>query len=78
MKPANDEMVQGFMDGYNLDNPEPSDNRSNSYRHGFKAGRNDVLPEKQKPFYGMSTDEILQLADEAMELDEALKIMRFV
>jgi hypothetical protein len=40
-KPANDEMVEGYRDGFNLDIPEPSDNRSFSYHHGFKNGRAD-------------------------------------
>jgi hypothetical protein len=38
-KPANEEMVQGYMDGYDLNAPEPSANRSYSYRHGFAVGR---------------------------------------
>ncbi len=38
---ANAEMVDGFMDGYDLSLPEPSDNRSASYRHGFANGRAD-------------------------------------
>jgi hypothetical protein len=36
-----DEMVDGYRDGRNLDNPEPSANRSESYRHGFLNGRDD-------------------------------------
>jgi hypothetical protein len=36
---ANAEMIEGFMDGYDLSNPEPSGNRSRSYRHGFRSGR---------------------------------------
>lgn len=39
---ANDEMVEGYMDGFDLSNPEPSDNRSLSYRHGFANGRDDI------------------------------------
>ena len=38
---SEDEMVQGYLDGLDLDNPEPSDNRSSSYRHGFSNGRDD-------------------------------------
>jgi hypothetical protein len=38
MAKANDEMVQGFLDGYDLTAPEPSANRSASYRHGFENG----------------------------------------
>jgi hypothetical protein len=36
-----DEMIEGYRDGFNLDSPEPSQNRSNSYRHGFANGRDD-------------------------------------
>ena len=69
-RPANEEMVQGFMDGYDPNNPEPSDNRSHSYRHGFKAGRNDILPDGEKPFCGMHADSIREIAEEAMARDD--------
>jgi 3-oxoacyl-(acyl-carrier-protein) synthase len=36
MAKANDEMVQGFLDGYDLTAPEPSANRSASYRQALK------------------------------------------
>jgi hypothetical protein len=36
-----DEMVEGYRDGRNPDNPEPSQNRSNSYKHGIANGRDD-------------------------------------
>ena len=35
-----DEMVQGYRDGYAGD-PEPGDNRSLSYWHGWRNGRTD-------------------------------------
>lgn len=38
---ANDEMLEGYRDGFNPDSPEPSANRSESYRHGFACGRAD-------------------------------------
>lgn len=38
-RPANDEMVQGYFDGLDLTSPQPSANRSRSYRHGFANGR---------------------------------------
>jgi hypothetical protein len=37
-----DEMVEGYLDGRKADNPEPSSNRSLSYRHGFANGRDDL------------------------------------
>lgn len=40
---ADQEMVEGYIDGFNLNNPEPSSNRSASYRHGFQNGRDDHL-----------------------------------
>jgi hypothetical protein len=61
---ANAEMIEGFVDGYDLSNPEPSDNRSRSYRHGFRSGRADKgLPRKE------SFDEVRAMAEEAMKLD---------
>lgn len=42
-RPANDEMVEGYRDGSDLNNPEPSTNRSHSYRHGFMVGRQEKL-----------------------------------
>lgn len=35
------EMTEGYIDGFRPDNPEPSSNRSSSYRHGFANGRDD-------------------------------------
>jgi hypothetical protein len=65
-RPANADMIEGFRDGYDVTAPEPSGNRSNSYRHGFMVARIDkgVLP-----FWG-SADHLRRLADEAMEADE--------
>ena len=66
-KQANDEMLQGFLDGYDLNAPEPSANRSASYRHGFMVGRIDKTPE----IWGKrSADELRRMADEAMKADE--------
>jgi hypothetical protein len=36
-----DEMIEGYRDGRDPDSPEPSANRSASYRHGFSNGRDD-------------------------------------
>lgn len=38
----NDDMMQGYIDGRDPDAPEPSANRSASYRHGFANGRDDL------------------------------------
>ena len=70
-KQANDEMLQGFLDGYDLNAPEPSANRSASYRHGFMVGRIDKTPE----IWGKrSADELRRMADEAMKADEQLTV----
>jgi hypothetical protein len=41
MVEANADMIEGFRDGYDLNAPDPSANRSASYRHGFANGRDD-------------------------------------
>lgn len=66
-KPANDEMARGYMDGRDLDSPEPSDNRSHSYRHGFMVGRG----EKTGTLSG-DAQALIALADAAMERDDQI------
>lgn len=34
--------VAGYLDGRDLDSPEPTENRSWSYRHSFAVGRREV------------------------------------
>lgn len=46
---AEEERYQGFMDGSRPDCPEPSANRSASYRHGFACARADRA---NKPAFG--------------------------
>ncbi len=53
-RPANEEMVQGYLDGWDLDNPEPSDNRSWSYRHGFANARDDRRGKPRASFQEIS------------------------
>lgn len=69
-RPTNEEMVQGFMDGYDLDAPEPSENRSRSYRHGFANGRADKTGKSRGP----PVAELERLADEAMDADSDMRI----
>jgi hypothetical protein len=64
MAKANDEMVQGFLDGYDLTAPEPSANRSASYRHGFENGRDD---RRGKP--RDSAENLIRQAELAMLFD---------
>lgn len=66
-KPANAEMTQGYMDGRDLDNPEPSGNRSHSYRHGFMVGRSEKLGKIGSP------DALSRAADAAMARDAELR-----
>ena len=65
---ANAEMIDGFRDGYDLSAPEPSANRSASYRHGFMCGRNDKHPGPLRA--GYSYDELVRMANEAMDADQ--------
>ena len=64
---ANDEMVLGYREGFNLDNPEPSENRSASYRHGFANGRADKTGKSR----GLSFEALSRQADLAMLSDAA-------
>ena len=65
MPEANADIIEGFLDGYDLTAPEPSANRSASYRHGFMCGRID---KGLVPWQG-GADHLRQLADEAMDAD---------
>jgi len=64
-RPANADMVEGFRDGYDLTAPEPSANRSASYRHGFMAGRID-----RGQIASPGHDALTRMADEAMNADD--------
>ena len=66
-RPANPDMVQGYIDGMDLDAPEPSENRSASYRHGFANGRDD---RSGKP--RASYADLVAAADAAMAKDESM------
>lgn len=65
-RPANDEMVSGYLDGFDASSPEPSENRAHSYRHGFANGRDDRA---RKP--RALAAELRRLADIAEAEDEA-------
>lgn len=66
-RPANAEMIEGFRDGYDLSSPEPSANRSASYRHGFANGRDDVLHKRPRD----TCENLIAQAQAAMDADEA-------
>lgn len=61
-RPANDEMVEGYLDGFNLTTPEPSGNRSRSYCHGFLCGRLDRTPADWGKY---TADQLRGMADAA-------------
>ena len=65
MSRAEDEMVEGYRDGRNRDNPEPSGNRSRAYRHGFQSGRDDLARKPSAPYEARrkQADEILAAAE---------------
>lgn len=64
-RPANQDMVQGYMDGLDLDSPEPSANRSASYRHGFANGRDDRAKKPRASYRAL-----IEAAEAAMSEDE--------
>jgi hypothetical protein len=39
---ASDDFAEGYRDGRDPDCPEPSENRSHSYRHSFAVGRAEL------------------------------------
>lgn len=59
-----EEMVEGYLDGHNPNNPEPSANRSRSYRHGSQSGRDDLAKRPSAPAAMRR-----QQAEEALALD---------
>lgn len=46
---AEQEMIDGYRDGLDLDSPPPSSNRTASYRHGFANGRDDRASNPRAP-----------------------------
>jgi hypothetical protein len=64
-RPANDEMVQGYLDGLDLTSPPPSMNRSASYQHGWMNGRDDRAKKPRD-----SAGNLRRIADAAMAEDD--------
>jgi len=62
---AVEDMIAGYRDGYDRDAPEPSANRSASYRHGFANGRDDINGVPRAPAVTLR-----QLAEEALQSDQ--------
>lgn len=63
-KRFHEDMVEGYLDGLKPDNPEPSANRSHSYRHGFANGRDDMTHSPRLP-----AQVLRLLADQAIRDD---------
>ena len=66
-RPANDEMVEGYMDGFGDDRtelPGSFSNRSWSYRHGWLNGRDDRMNSPRA-----CAADLRALAPAAMRLD---------
>lgn len=59
------EMAEGYLDGLDRTNPEPSGNRSASYRHGFANARADLTNRPRATY-----TRLLELAEEARAHDE--------
>lgn len=59
-----DEMLEGYLDGFRADSPEPSGNRSKSYCHGFRNGRDDLARNPRT-----TADYLRQQAEEAIKMD---------
>ena len=64
-RPANDDMIEGYLDGRDPDSPEPSANRSASYRHGHAVGRSEINRARIGSFAT-----VVAAADRAMAEDE--------
>jgi len=61
---SEDEMLEGYLDAHDPNAPEPSENRSASYRHGFRNGRDDLARRPRA-----KAADLRREADEAMEAD---------
>lgn len=42
MDKVNDEFINGYMDGLDLNNPQPSNNRHPAYVHSFNVARAEL------------------------------------
>jgi hypothetical protein len=60
---ADDEMVEGYRDGRDANNPEPNANRSKAYRHGFQSGRDDLARKPSAPYQQRRDDAERIIAD---------------
>lgn len=67
---AEDDRVEGYRDGLDLSSPEPSANRSASYRHGFAVGRADKA---KRPAFGSADNARAQAARAEREDNDTMK-----
>lgn len=57
-----DGFMAGYLDGGDLNNPEPNANRSHAYRHSFAVRRREVL--KQSPIPAAQAREMAREAEQ--------------
>lgn len=60
------EMFDGYIDGLDPNSPDPSDNRSHSYKHGFANGRDDMAGKGPRAIAA----KLRVLAKEAIRMDK--------
>lgn len=63
---TDEEVYQGYLDGCDANSPQPSGNRSASYRHGFANARDDLA---QRPRAMAET--LRRMAEEAKNADNS-------
>lgn len=66
---AEADMVEGYRDGRDPNCPEPSSNRSRSYIHGFRNGRDDLRGRPRA-----TAQELRELAEMAIAEDMAATV----
>jgi hypothetical protein len=64
-RPANQDMIDGYMDGRDADSPPPSGNRSHSYKHGWAVGRSELDGRSLGAFHA-----VVAASHAAMDMDE--------
>lgn len=65
------DMIEGYRDGRDVNSPEPSSNRSHSYRHGFANGRDDLANKPRD-----SAANLRELAAAAIAADDENGLLR--
>ena len=61
---SNDDYIEGYMDGRDPNSPEPSDNRSECYKHSFDIGRREGTGKHLKYDAAIKRAELAKAKDE--------------